>query len=165
MDELDRQLLDIVQTGFPLCSRPYAELGKQIGIDEKEAMSRIRRMREYGIIRRVGANFDAYKLGWVSTLCAAKVPAERMDTFVSVVNRQPGATHNYERENEFNIWFTLTSPTREEEAVTLESIARETGVKILNLPASRLYKVKVDFQMSNRKKRPPERGPEGGLTA
>lgn len=152
MDELDRQLLDIVQTGFPLCSRPYAELGKQVGIDENEAMSRIRKMRESGIIRRIGANFNAYRLGWVSTLCAAKVSVELMDKFVDVVNKQPGVTHNYERENEFNIWFTLTSRSREEEAATLEFITRETGVKILNLPASRLCKVKVDFKMSNRKK-------------
>ncbi|WP_319778791.1 AsnC family transcriptional regulator [Maridesulfovibrio sp.] len=149
-DELDCRILNILQTDFPLCSHPYAEIGKRLGITEEDALSRVTLMRENGTIRRIGANFDAARLGWVSTLCAANVAAELMNNFVEVVNAQSGVTHNYLRSNKFNIWFTLTSPSRDAEAATLESITQKTGVKILNLPASRLVKVRVDFKMGSK---------------
>ncbi|WP_320173997.1 Lrp/AsnC family transcriptional regulator [Maridesulfovibrio sp.] len=67
LDELDCQILNILQTDFPLCSHPYAEIGKRLGITEEDALSRVTLMRENGTIRRIGANFDAARLGWVST--------------------------------------------------------------------------------------------------
>ena len=99
------------------------------------------------IIRRMGANFQSAKLGWVSTLCAARVPEDRMDAFAAVVNACPGVTHNYVRAHVYNIWFTLISPSREHEAETLAAIERETGIAVLNLPATRLFKIRVDFRM------------------
>ncbi|WP_319761160.1 AsnC family transcriptional regulator [Maridesulfovibrio sp.] len=150
-DEIDLQILDIIQTDFPLCSRPYAEIGTRLGLAEGEVLSRVNVLREDGTIRRIGANFDACELGWVSTLCTATVPENMMDTFISCVNSQSGVTHNYLRSNEFNIWFTLTSPSREDEAAALKLITKQTGIKILNLPASRLFKVRVDFKMGSKK--------------
>lgn len=149
MDIMDRKLLDIIQARFPLVPRPYAELGKQLGISEEEAFNRVERLRETGIIRRLGANFQSGKLGFVSTLCAAKVPAEKIVEFVKIVNQRPGVTHNYEREHDYNIWFTLISRSREEAEAILSEITAESGIPILNLPATRLYKIRVDFQMSD----------------
>ena len=100
-----------------------------------------------GIIRRIGANFQSAKLGFVSTLCAAKVPADKMDDFVARVNACPGVTHNYLREHAYNIWFTLISPSREESQATLDALTEATGIAILNLPATKLYKIRVDFRM------------------
>ena len=149
MDSLDRQLLDIIQTDFPLCPRPYAELGQRLGIAEQEAFDRVRALKASKIIRRLGANFQSAKLGFVSTLCAAKVPEDKMDDFVARVNACPGVTHNYLREHAYNIWFTLISPSREESQATLDAISAVTGIAILNLPATRLFKIRVDFRMDS----------------
>ena len=149
MDSIDRKLLDIIQTAFPLVPRPYEELGRQLGISEEEALARVKAMKEKKIIRRLGANFQSAKLGFVSTLCAAKVPDDKMDDFVREVNARPGITHNYLREHNYNIWFTLISPSREDERATLDDITARTGIPILNLPATRLFKIRVDFRMSD----------------
>ena len=147
MDTLDRRLLDIIQTDFPLVSRPYAELGRRLGVSEEEALERVRALRARKIIRRLGANFQSAGLGFVSTLCAAKVPQDKMEAFVAEVNARPGATHNYLREHEYNIWFTLISPSKEDREATLADITAKTGVPILNLPATKLFKIRVDFRM------------------
>lgn len=147
LDPLDKALLDIIQTRFPLCPRPYAALGQELGITEAEAHSRISALRQKGIIRRLGANFQSNKLGFVSTLCAAKVPPDKLENFVSLVNAHVGVTHNYEREHTYNIWFTLISPSREDAQQTLDNLTAQTGIPILNLPATRLFKIRVDFKM------------------
>ena len=147
LDSIDKKLLDIIQTDFPLCPRPYAELGQRLGISEEEALAHVRALREGKIIRRLGANFQSAKLGFRSTLCAAKVPEEKMEHFVDVVNACPGVTHNYLRRHAYNIWFTLIGPSWDSVCATLADITARTGVDILNLPATKLYKIRVDFQM------------------
>ena len=149
MDSLDRQLLDIIQTDFPLTPRPYAELGQRLGIPEEEALERVRTLRGRKIIRRLGANFQSAKLGFVSTLCAAKVPEDKLNAFIAEVNARPGVTHNYLREHNYNVWFTLISPSREEAQAVLDEISARTGVAILNLPATKLFKIRVDFRMGD----------------
>lgn len=147
LDLLDRRLLDIIQTGFPLEPRPYAVLGEQLGISEEEALRRVRRLRETRLIRRLGANFQSAKLGFRSTLCAAKVPPEKMEAFIAEVNSHTGVTHNYVRRHAYNIWFSVIGPSWEAVCSLLDDITRKTGVPILNLPAKRIYKIRVDFQM------------------
>ena len=147
MDSTDKRLLDIIQTDFPLAPRPYAVLGEQLGISEEEALARVCELKKRNIIRRLGANFQSTKLGFRSTLCAAKVPPETMDAFVAEVNAQPGVTHNYLRKHEYNVWFTCIGPSRDAVHTILDGITRRTGIPILNLPATKLYKIRVDFQM------------------
>ena len=147
MDSIDRKLLDIIQTAFPITPRPYAVLGEKLGITEAEALARVRALKEGRIIRRLGANFQSAKLGFRSTLCAAKVPPEKMEAFVAEVNSHSGVTHNYLRKHEYNVWFTYIGPSWEAVCEALAGITRKTGVDILNLPATKLYKIKVDFQM------------------
>lgn len=147
LDAVDKALLDYIQTDFPLVPRPYAELGQRLGIPEEEALARVVRMRKDKIIRRMGANFQSKKLGWVSTLCGAKVPPEKLDRFVELVNAEPGVTHNYEREHAYNVWFTVIGPSREYIQERLDSITSRTGVPILNLPATKLFKIKVNFKV------------------
>lgn len=147
MDALDKRLLDIIQTGFPLAPRPYAVLGERLGISEEEALARVRALRANKIIRRMGANFQSAKLGFRSTLCAAKVPPEKMDAFIAEVNRSPGVTHNYLRDHAYNVWFTCIGPSWEDVCAELADIERKTEISVLNLPAKRLYKIRVDFQL------------------
>lgn len=147
MDNYDKQILDIIQSGFPIASRPYDEVGRQVGLTGAEVLAKVRALRQQGVIRRIGGNFQSHELGWQSTLCAAKVPEDQIDTFVAEVNRHDGVTHNYLRENEFNIWFTMIAPDMETVEATLEEIRENTGIVALNLPASKLFKIKVDFKM------------------
>ncbi len=149
LEKTEKQLLDIIQTGFPICPRPYAELGKELGISEEEALEVVRSLKETKLIRRLGANFQSAKLGFRSTLCAAKVPDDKLDLFIETVNSYTGATHNYLRKHEFNVWFTMIASSWEKVEATLAEITEKTGINILNLPAIKLYKIKVDFRLND----------------
>ncbi|MFV0350185.1 MAG: AsnC family transcriptional regulator [Halodesulfovibrio sp.] len=149
LDAVDRKILTIIQSGFPVETRPYQVIGDAVGLTEAETLARVRAMKERKLIRRMGANFNSKGLGWRSTLCAAKVPADKMDTFVAEVNALPGVTHNYLRDHEFNIWFTFIGPSWDDVCETLAGITHKTGIEILNLPATKLYKIKVDFNLED----------------
>ena len=148
IDDIDRAVLNRIQSDFPITSRPYRTVAEDLGLSEAEVLKRVSRLKAIGIIRRIGGNFKPEKLGFVSTLCAAKVPEDKISQFAEVVNRYPGVTHNYRRENSFNIWFTFIAPSMEEINANLEQIAAETGVTdILNLPATRVFKIKAEFKV------------------
>ena len=107
LDELDKAILNQIQSSFPITPRPYAAVGESLGLSETEVVARVQRMMQDGVIRRIGANFNSRQLGYTSTLCAAQVPPEQIDQFIQVVNQYPGVTHNYLRRHRLNIWFTL----------------------------------------------------------
>lgn len=148
LSSTDRKVLTIIQSGFPIAPRPYEVIGEQVGLTEAEALATVRSLKERRIIRRLGANFNSKGLGWRSTLCAAKVPAEQVESFVAEVNSHTGVTHNYLRDHDFNIWFTFIGPNWETVVETLAAITKKTGIEILNLPATELYKIKVDFNLT-----------------
>ena len=150
MDDLDRRILDVIQSEFPLESRPYAVMGEALGLTEAEVLARVRALKESGVIRRIGANFHSGKLGWHSTLCAAKVPDGAFDDFVAEVNAHAGVTHNYLRDHDFNVWFTFIGEDPETVQATLKDSTAATGIDILYLPATKLFKIKVDFDMGSR---------------
>ena len=148
MDELDKTILNRIQTRFPLTTRPYAEIAQEVGTTEDEVLERVFRLKKSGIIRRIGGNFVPGKVGFVSTLCAAQVPEAHLDHFAQTVNAFPGVTHNYLRHNSFNVWFTFIAPSMEIIKANLTQIARKTGVtKILNLPATHVFKIKAKFDL------------------
>lgn len=147
LDALDKRILSLIQSGFPLESRPYRTIGEAVGASEEDVFARVRDLKKRKIIRRIGANFQSAKLGFRSTLCAAKVPESEMDAFTAEVNRHTGVTHNYLRDHTYNIWFTVIGPSWEAVCELLAGITEKTGIPILNLPARRMYKIKVDFQM------------------
>ena len=148
IDDIDRAILNLIQSDFPLTSRPYQTIGRQLELSEGEVLKRVRRLKDAGIIRRIGGNFTPHALGFVSTLCAAKVPADKIKQFAEIVNRYPGVTHNYRRENAYNVWFTFIAPSMEEIENHLTQIAAETGVTdILNLPATDVFKIKAEFKI------------------
>mgnify|MGYP001079147591 CR=1 FL=1 len=148
MDDIDRKILNRIQSRFPITPRPFLTIADELGLTEEEVISRTVHLKNSGIIRRIGANFVPGKLGFVSTLCAAKVPEENVERFAEVVNRFPGVTHNYLRDNAFNVWFTFIAPSREEIEKNLQKIAEETGIdEILNLPATKVFKIKAKFKV------------------
>ena len=148
MDNTDKTILNRIQSDFPVTSRPYLEIARELNISEDDIISRVRRLKSQGVIRRIGANFVPGKLGFVSTLCAAKVPEEQINQFAKIVNSYTGVTHNYVRENSYNVWFTFISPAREDIKQSLSEISKKTGVtEIINLPATKVYKIKAHFDL------------------
>lgn len=148
LDETDKRIINHIQSDFPVAKNPFEIIGKKLGIDEEEVIMRVQRLKEIGIIRRIGGNFRPEKLGFFSTLCAAEVPEEQIESFARVVNRFPGVTHNYKRENRFNIWFTFIAPSVEEIEKNLKIIAEQTGINtIINLPATKVFKISAEFKL------------------
>ena len=145
LDDLDRAILNEIQSHFPIAARPYAEVGKRVGAPEEEVLRRVQALFDKGVIRRLGANFTSRKLGYTSTLCAAHVAMEDLERFVAAVNRYPGVTHNYLRRHHLNVWFTLIAESEERLQGILGEISRETGIEVLSLPAREVFKIKVDF--------------------
>lgn len=148
LDDTDKSILNRIQSNFPIEPRPFMVIGQDLGLEEDEVIERIRRLKQEGIIRRIGGNFVPDKLGYVSTLCTAKVPLDQLNKFAAIVNQYPGVTHNYQRDNEFNIWFTFIASSLAEIEEKLAEIAAKTGVhEILNLPATNVFKIKAQFDL------------------
>ena len=148
MDEIDKSILNRIQSKFPIDPQPYRIIAEELGLVETEVLERVTVLKQRGIIRRIGGNFVPEKLGFVSTLCAAKVPESKIEAFAEAVNRHPGVTHNYQRDNDYNIWFTFIAPSMADIEDRLARIARETGIEeILNLPATRVFKIRAHFDL------------------
>ena len=150
LDDIDRALLNRIQSDFPLTVRPFATIAAELGLKEAEVLALVRRLKADDIIRRIGGNFVPDKVGFVSTLCAAQVPADRLEAFTTAVNRFPGVTHNYLRDDPMNVWFTFIAPSMDEIETHLAAIRRETGVdEILNMPATRVFKIRAQFDLAS----------------
>jgi len=147
MDEIDKKILNILQKEFPLEERPFQIVAERCGISEDEVLGRIQKMKGKGIIRRIGAVFDGAKLGRVSTLCAARVPEEKIENFIKAVNAYKGVTHNYLRDNEYNVWFTVNAASSKEIEAFLTGLKEKTGVTdILDMRAVRTFKIDASFE-------------------
>ncbi|MBE0466266.1 MAG: Lrp/AsnC family transcriptional regulator [Candidatus Desulforudis sp.] len=149
LDNTDRRLLEIIQRQIPLSSRPFADIGVELGIGEGEVLERLRRLQEAKIIRRIGGFFDSRKLGYTGTLCALQVPRDRIEEVAAVINAYSEVSHNYLRTHEYNMWFTILAPSQSEVERVMEEIKARTGIdSVLSLPAERLFKIRVKFNVS-----------------
>jgi siroheme decarboxylase len=150
LDDVDRRLLNLMQGSFPVAPRPYLRIAELGGISEDEVMARVRRLLEKRIIRQVTPIFDTRALGYSSMLVAAKVDPEHPHRAARVINEHPGVSHNYLRNHEFNLWFTIATEPDSELGLagTLEVLAREAGAEsVRQLPTLRLFKIRMDLEM------------------
>lgn len=148
MEETEKQLLNIIQSDFPITPKPFESLAARLGLSSSAVMDLTNDLKDKHIIRRIGAIFDLQKLGYMSTLCAMKVLPESIDEVANIVNSYPGVTHNYGRAHEFNLWFTVIAESEEKIAGIIEEIKARAGVEtVLNLPAVNLFKINVDFRL------------------
>ncbi len=150
LDDTDRRLLNLMQGSFPIAPRPYARVAELGGFAEEEAMARVRHLLDKRIIRQVTPIFDTRALGYSSMLVAAKVDPEHPHRAAQVINAHPGVSHNYLRNHEFNLWFTIA--TEPDSALglegTLEVLAREAGAEsVRQLPTLKLFKIRMDLEM------------------
>ena len=148
IDAIDRELLTMIQRAFPVSPRPYAEIARALDLDEEEVFVRIERLREKGLIRRLGATIDPRALGWYSTLCALDLPSERIDEYAKVVNAYPEVTHNYVREGNPNCWFTIIAPDERRSREIIAAVGQVLGVEVLDLPTRRIFKIGVSFRLT-----------------
>lgn len=141
---IDRLLLDEAQRRFPVCARPYAALGRRLGLSEGRVIRLLAGFRARGIVRRIGPRHDARSHGIDTVLVALSVPPRMVREAAARINALPGVTHNYLRRHALNIWFTLASPGRGERGKTLRTLARAIMPKrLLVLPAWRMFTIGV----------------------
>ncbi|HOO53188.1 MAG TPA: AsnC family transcriptional regulator [Methanothrix sp.] len=148
LDDLDRRLLDLVQKEFPLTERPFLALGEILGVGEEEVVRRAERLRDLGIIRRIGPILDMRKLGCSGVLVALPVSDGRMVEVAEIVNGYQEISHNYLRPNEtdYNMWFTISASHARIEEI-LSEIKEKTGLDQLVLPTKRIFKIGVRFEI------------------
>jgi DNA-binding Lrp family transcriptional regulator len=150
LDDMDKRLLNLMQGSFPIAPRPYQHVASQAGIAEEELLSRVQRLLDERIIRQVTPIFDTRALGYSSMLVAAKVDPENPWRAANVINAHPGVSHNYLRNHEFNIWFTIAtepdSPLGLEQTIArLGEIAGAESIR--QLPTLKLFKIRMDLEM------------------
>ena len=142
MEALDRKILEIIQDGFPLEERPYAALGRRLGVSEDIAFEHVENLRKSGVIRRLGGIYDSRRLGYISRLCAGVVPEGNLDGFAAAVNKIPAITHNYIRSHAYNVWFTVIARSEAEIQETVRGLEAETALHDAHvLSASRMFKI------------------------
>ena len=150
LDELDKRLLNLLQGKFPLEPRPFARVGELAGVTEDEVLRRTHRLLDERIVRQVTPIFDTRVLGYRSMLVAAKVDPEHPWRAAKVINAHPGVTHNYLRNHDFNMWFTIAVEPDSTLGLdgTLEVLAHEAGATSMRqLPTLRLFKIRMDLEM------------------
>jgi DNA-binding Lrp family transcriptional regulator len=150
LEDADRRLLNLMQGSFPIAPRPYARVAELGGIAEEEAMARVRHLLAKRIVRQVTPIFDTRALGYSSMLVAAKVDPEHPHRAAQVINAHPGVSHNYLRNHEFNLWFTIATEPDSRLGLegTLEVLAREAGAEsVRQLPTLKLFKIRMDLEM------------------
>ena len=139
MDVRDQELINALHGGFPIEDRPYAEIGRLLGMSEEEVIERLQRLLADRTLTRFGPLYDAAKLGGAFTLAAMSVPAERFDEVAEIVNSFPEVAHNYAREHVLNMWFVVGAEKPERIDEVLSQIKDRTGIEVLNMPKEEEY--------------------------
>ncbi len=139
LDEINRNIINTLQYGFPICDHPFREAAASLNITESELLGRIRVMRESGILTRFGPLFNAEEMGGAFSLCAMKIPAAEFDSVAEKINALPQVAHNYQRDHAMNMWFVLATETPEEKQKTIERIEQQTGYMVYDMPKEKEY--------------------------
>ena len=139
-------LIDRWQRDFPLIERPFAVVGRIAGLDEGATISTFHRLRDAGVISRIGAVVKPHTVG-ASTLAAMRVPAERLESVAEIVSRAPLVTHNYERAHALNLWFVIAGADADAVGVTKRRIEAQTGLDVLDLPLLEAYHLDLGFSL------------------
>lgn len=147
LDEKDKKILNTIQFGFPLETKPFQKMGDRLGISEDEVIQRLGRLHDEGAIRKIGPIINRKGLGGTSTLIAVKVPDEKIDEVAEYINAYHEVSHNYLRPGKYNIWFTISAPDRERINCILNELNKKTGLDFIDLPTKRLFKIGVKFDI------------------
>lgn len=162
LDKMDRELLQLMQDAFPVAERPWAIFGRTLGLSEEEVFARVKKLYAEGVIRKLRTILDAQKLGSCSsTLMAMKVPEDKMEYVTGIINEYMSVTHNYRREHDYNLWFTVTTCGGQDLEATVERIKQRTGIPdsdTLDLRTTHVFKIDVRFKFTDTDTDTPEEG-------
>lgn len=144
----DKTFLKKLQTDFPLESRPFAALARDEGISEKEMLAYFRKLKADGVLRYIATMFDLRKLGIVSSLIALRVPPEKLEKTVHIINAYPNVSHNYLRKGDYNVWFTVSAVSEKKLKLILQQIRRKSGIEdMLDLRTQQVFKSQAVFEL------------------
>lgn len=139
MDNIDRQIINQLQDGFPVCAAPYQHAAQQLGISEADLLARLQALLADGTLSRFGPLYHAERVGGALTLAAVKVPLERYDEVTDIINAFPEVAHNYQRNHVLNMWFVLATETPAQLQQALADIEQQTGLPVYNMPKINEY--------------------------
>lgn len=161
LDRLDQQLLNEIQASFPLVRRPFDELATRLDTTPEDVMARLRRLKDERFIRQISAIFDTRTLGYKSSLVAMKVAPDRLDAVAQIINEHPGVSHNYRRNHEYNLWFTIAVPPDRDVAATVDRLHDLVGAEVTRLlPTLTLFKIGVELDMTGEQSLTRTRSPQ-----
>lgn len=144
----NKLLLRELQSNFPLTRRPYQKIAEKLGLTEQQVLKKARAFQNKGVIRYIGAVFNQRKLGIVSSLVALSVPGKNLSEAANIINSYPQVTHNYLRQDKFNLWFTISAPSKAKLLKLVREIKQKTGVEnVLNLATLRVFKIDARFKV------------------
>lgn len=153
MDDLDRELLNEIQWTFPLVTRPFDAIADKFGTTPKNVKGRLIRLKQTGVLRQLSAIFDTRRLGYTSSLVAMEIEPDKLEHVAAMINTHPGVSHNYERDHQFNLWFTLAVPPGSDLESEVEKFNVLEGIrKVRMLPTLQLFKIGVKLDMVDKKK-------------
>ncbi|MDT8339432.1 MAG: Lrp/AsnC family transcriptional regulator [Sulfurimonas sp.] len=153
------EILSRIQKKFPLVERPFKAIADELNMSEDEVLSILQEQKKSNIIRQTSAIFDTKRLGYISSLVAFKIPAQKISDAVKIINSHPGISHNYERNHDFNIWFTLAVAPNSKLGLekTLEVLAEATGAEeYIMLPTLKLFKINVKLNTTGKDEKKEE---------
>ena len=164
LDSIDKRLLHLVQAEFPLTTQPYAAIGLRRGLDESEVIHRLAQLKAKGLLRHIGPVLEARSLGYETMLVAARVAEAQLEKAEQVIAEHPGVSHGYERDNDFNVWFTLALPSGVKIEAELERLASATRAEAMfSLAAIRVYRIGTFFDLGGDVQGVPAVHPKGDL--
>jgi siroheme decarboxylase len=143
---LEQHLLNDFQRDLSLSATPYADMARDLGVDEEEVLQAIRSLHERGVISRVGPVFRPNRIG-VSTLAAMSVPEDKLECVARIVSAFPEVNHNYQREHDYNLWFVVTACSEEHLDIVLYEIEQHTEFPLMSLPMLEDYFIDLGFKL------------------
>lgn len=142
-------LLNRIQRDIPIVARPYAVLAAEVGMSEQEALDILREEKSRGILRQISAIFDTRTLGYKSSLVAVVAEVDQLDAVAEVINQHPGVSHNYKRNHDFNLWYTIAVPSDSDLEAHVQKLHELSGAQVTRLmPTLHLFKIGVEFDMT-----------------
>lgn len=146
MDDIDKQIINALQDGFPICATPYRQVAVQLGLGEQELIDRLKTLLDNGALTRFGPLYNAEQMGGALTLAAVKAPTERFDEITEIINSFPEVAHNYARNHELNMWFVIATEPPGQIQQTIGAIEQQTGLTVYNMPKKKEYFVNLKLE-------------------
>jgi DNA-binding Lrp family transcriptional regulator len=146
MDDIDRDIINTLQAGFPICPSPYKQVAQGLNISEQELLARLHVLLETGVLSRFGPLFHAEQMGGALTLAAVKAPEQDFEKIADTISAFPEVAHNYARSHELNMWFVLATETPAQIEQTIQKIEQQTGLQVYNMPKIHEYFVGLKLE-------------------